>query len=198
MEWLTTRDEAGNLWTTSEPEVRAAVRRALRKWPRHLQSEDSVGEVFCRVAESLMKALMKTGLGRVSSDPTQGRFWLKTVAERAAIAYAKECVADDARKVPLPDSGEFVDTDDVPSLEDEHVEACRAAERKRTWYAIRIIIIRDLTVKQRACLLVSLNPGGIAAVARRFGISPNHVSVCANQTRSKVRRLAASLLRSAA
>jgi hypothetical protein len=145
-----------------------------------------------------MKALVKTGKGRVSSDPAEGSSWLVTVAKREVIAYAKKCVADDARKVPFPDNGEIVDTGHVPSLEDEQVEACSAAERKRTLYEIKPIIIRDLTVRQRACLFVRLNPGGIRAVSRRFGISPNHVSVCANQTRSKVRRLAALLLRSAA
>jgi hypothetical protein len=194
MDYLSTRNEADELWRTCEQEVRAIVRKALRKWPRHLQGDDSVEEVVCRVGQSLTEALVKTGRGRVYSDPGQGCRWLLTVARCAAIAYALERVNEDARKVAIPDNGEIAAIGRAPSIEDEIVEACHAAERRRLWHAIKPIVVRELTAKQRACVFARLNPGGIEAVARRFSISRNHVCVCANHTRLKIGRLAPSLL----
>lgn len=198
MDCLSTNEEARNLWASCGRGICAVIVRCLRKWPKYVQSQESVEEVLGRTAESLVRALTKTDRGRVFSCPHEGRAWLYTVASRAVIKYALERVEEETRKVQLPENGEIADLISASSIEDEIVERCRAEEAKKTWRAIRPIITSKLTVKQRACLFVHLNPGGIAAVARRFGMSANHVSVCANQARRKVRRLAASLLQSAA
>ena len=198
MDCLSTNEEARNLWESCERDVRAVIARCLRKWPKYVQTQESEDEVLGRTAESLVRALTKPGRGRVFSGPAEGRSWLHTVASRAAIKYALERVEEETRKAQLPENGEIADLSSACSIEDEIVERCRAEDAKRTWRAIRPIIVSKLTVKQRACLLVHLNPGGIAAVAHRFGMSANHVSVCANQARRKVRLLADSLLQSAA